>query len=104
MKSKKSVRLDNAFEKGEWVDEDGLKEEGKSESKVDATSSSGPGGDGDDAKSSTDNDVGESVEKPLESSLKKIGDCIVDYEPSSSSITKKKKKKDKKKKKKYKNV
>lgn len=104
MKSKKSVKLDNAFDKGEWVDEDGLKEEGKSESKVDATSSSGPGGDGDDAKSSTDNDVGESVEKPLESSLKKIGDCIVDYEPSSSSITKKKKKKDKKKKKKYKNV
>lgn len=96
--SKKSVKLDNAFEKGEWVDEDGLKEEGK------PTSSSGP----DEPKSSSDDAVvGESVESSKEEgSLKKIGDCIVDYEPSSSSApAKKKKKKDKKmKKKKYKNV
>ena len=95
MKSKKTVKLDNAFEKGEWVGEDGLKEEGgKPESKVDATS--GPG-------AADTNDEGESVEMQMESSLEKIGDCIVDYEPSSSSSAKKKKKKDKKKKK-YKNV
>ena len=102
MKSKKSVKLDNAFEKGEWVDEDGLKgEEGKP-----AASSSGPEG-VDGAKSAADKvDLGESVERSKEEgSLKKIGDCIVDYEPSSSAPAKKKSKKDKKmKKKKYKNV
>jgi len=103
-RSKKSVKLDDAFEKGEWVDEDGLKEEGKSPSKVDVAP------DPVDAKSPADNnnDVGESVEKQKESSkeenkLQMIGDCIVDYEPSSSTPAKKKKKKDKKKKK-YKNV
>lgn len=102
VKSKKSVKLDDAFEKGEWVDGDGLKEEGKTALlEVAATSGSN---DSNDATSFADNytDVGESVEKHKESSLKKIGDCIIDYEPPSSTPAKKKKKDNKKKK--YKNV
>ena len=106
LKSKKSVKLDDAFEKGEWVDEDGLKQDGNKATSMLAAAASGP--DGSNGAKSSANDLGESVEMRKESStneessLKKIGDCIVDYEPSSSSNTKKKKKD--KKKKKYKNV
>ena len=96
MKSKKkSVRLDDAFEKGEWVDTDGLKEADKPAPVQDNSN------DVVDSAARDDIDVGESVKEGT--SLKKIGDCIVDYEPSSSSTKKKKTKKDKKKKK-YKNV
>jgi hypothetical protein len=118
VKSNKAVKLDDAFESGEWVDEAGLKGEEGDKPKLKVAAASGPDGTNGFApgwtarmsplKSSADNedsdnhDTGEPMtkkqKKEEEGSLKKIGDCIVD---TGEPMTKKKKKS---KKKKYKNV